>query len=268
MNPIFQAQNLGQSIWLDYIQRNLVTSGELKKLVQGGISGLTSNPAIFQKAIAGSTDYDEALERLVDEGKTVNEIYEALALDDIQRAADILRPVYEQTGGADGYVSLEVNPNLAHDTNGTIAEARRLFAALGRPNVMIKVPATPAGIPTIETLIGEGINVNVTLIFSLTHYEVVAEAYLAGLEKYAAAGGDVSQVASTEIPRFPSTPLRASARNDQWCCARNAGRDFARNDGWIGGRAGRGPGCYHPATAGRRRGQVRPVFRVTDGDYR
>jgi transaldolase/glucose-6-phosphate isomerase len=196
LTKLHQLAELGQAIWLDYIRRHLITSGDLQTLVDEGLRGVTSNPTIFEKAIAGSTDYDEALRRLVDEAKTVSEIYEALALDDIQRTADILRPVYEQTGGADGYVSLEVNPNLAHDTNGTIAEARRLFAALGRPNVMIKVPATPAGIPAIETLIGEGINVNVTLIFSLAHYEVVAEAYLAGLEEYAAAGGDVSQVAS------------------------------------------------------------------------
>ncbi len=195
--------NLGQSIWLDYIRRSFITSGELQALIDRGVRGVTSNPTILEKAIVGSTDYDEDLRRLVDEGKSVEEIYEALVLDDIRRAADLLRPIYEQTDGADGFVSLEVNPALAHDTEGTVAEARRLFAALDRPNVLIKVPATPAGVPAIETLIGEGINVNVTLIFSLAHYEAVAEAYIAGLEKLAASGGpstdsgrDVSKVAS------------------------------------------------------------------------
>jgi transaldolase/glucose-6-phosphate isomerase len=196
MTKLHAVADLGQAIWLDYIRRSFITSGDLQALVEDGLRGVTSNPTIFEKAIAGSTDYDDALRRLVDEGKTVEEIYEALALDDIQRAADLLRPVYEQTNGADGYVSLEVSPNLADDTEGTIAEARRLFAALDRPNVMIKVPATPAGVPAIQALIGEGVNVNVTLIFSMAQYEAVAEAYVAGLEKLAAAGGDVSQVAS------------------------------------------------------------------------
>jgi transaldolase/glucose-6-phosphate isomerase len=204
MTKLHQLTDLGQAIWLDYIRRSFITSGDLQTLISEGLRGITSNPTIFEKAIAGSTDYDEDLRRLVEEGKTVEEIYEALTLDDIRRAANLLRPVYDQTGGADGYVSLEVSPALAHDTEGTIAEARRLFAALDRPNVMIKVPATPAGIPAIETLIGEGVNVNVTLMFSLAHYEAVAEAYIAGLEKLAADGGDpstgsgrgVSQVAS------------------------------------------------------------------------
>ena len=196
MTKLHELADLGQAIWLDYIRRSFITSGDLQALVDEGLRGITSNPTIFEKAIAGSTDYDEDLRQLVGEGKTVQEIYEALALDDIQRAADLLRPIYEQTDGADGYVSLEVDPNLADDTEGTVAEAQRLFAALDRPNVMIKVPATPAGVPAIETLIGEGINVNVTLIFSLAQYEAVAEAYIAGLEKLAAAGRRVARVAS------------------------------------------------------------------------
>jgi transaldolase len=204
MTKLHELADLGQAIWLDYIRRSFITSGDLQALIDEGLRGVTSNPTIFEKAIAGSTDYDGGLHRLVEEGKTVEEIYEALTLDDIQRAADLLRPVYDQAGGADGYVSLEVSPTLAHDTEGTIAEARRFFAALDRPNVMIKVPATPAGIPAIETLISEGVNVNITLMFSLAHYEAVAEAYIAGLEKLAADGGDpstgsgrgVSQVAS------------------------------------------------------------------------
>jgi len=196
MTKLHELANLGQAIWLDYIRRSLITSGELQELVDRGVRGVTSNPSIFEKAIAGSADYDADLRPLVEAGKSVAEIYETLALDDIRRAADILRPVYDITGGSDGYVSLEVSPALAHDTGGTVAEARRLFAALDRPNVMIKVPATPTGIPAIETLIGAGVNVNVTLIFSLAHYEAVAAAYLAGLEHLAASGGDVGKVAS------------------------------------------------------------------------
>ena len=196
MTKLHELAELGQSIWLDYISRSLIASGELQKLVDQGLRGVTSNPSIFEKAIAGSADYDEDLTRLVRDGKSVAEIYEDLAMADIRSAADILRPVYEKSGGADGYVSLEVNPALAHDTGATIAEARRLFASLERPNVLIKVPATPAGIPAIETLIAEAINVNVTLIFSLEQYEAVATAYIAGLEKLALAGGDVGRVAS------------------------------------------------------------------------
>ena len=196
MTKLHELAELGQSIWLDYISRSLIASGELQKLVDQGLRGVTSNPSIFEKAIAGSADYDEELNRLVSDGKSVAEIYEDLAMADIRSAADILRPVYEKSGGADGYVSLEVNPALAHDTGATIAEARRLFASLERPNVLIKVPATPAGIPAIETLIGEGVNVNVTLIFSLEQYEAVATAYIAGLEKLALAGGDIGSVAS------------------------------------------------------------------------
>ncbi|MFA9615138.1 MAG: transaldolase [Deltaproteobacteria bacterium] len=196
MTKLHELAELGQSIWLDYISRSLIASGELQKLVDQGLRGVTSNPSIFEKAIAGSADYDEDLNRLVRDGKSVAEIYEDLAMADIRSAADILRPVYEKSGGADGYVSLEVNPALAHDTGATIAEARRLFASLERPNVLIKVPATVAGIPAMETLIGEGINVNVTLIFSLEQYEAVATAYIAGLEKLALVGGDVGRVAS------------------------------------------------------------------------
>ena len=196
MTKIRPLADLGQSIWYDHLRRALLDHGDLQALVDTGVTGVTSNPSIFEKAIAGSADYDEALGELVTAGRSEIEIFEALAIDDIQRAADILRPVYDETGRVDGYVSLEVSPALARDTEGTVTEARRLFAALDRPNVMIKVPATPAGIPAIETLIGEGINVNVTLMFSLEHYDAVAQAYLAGLEKLVAAGGDPSRVAS------------------------------------------------------------------------
>ena len=196
MTKLTELAKLGQAIWLDYIRRSFITTGELQALIERGLRGVTSNPTIFDKAIAGSTDYDEDLSRLVKEGKSDADIYEELVLDDIGRTVDTLRPVYERTDGLDGYVSLEVSPALANDTDGTIAEARRFFSKLERPNVMIKVPATGAGIPAIETLIGEGVNVNVTLIFSLAHYEAVAEAYIRGIEGRLAAGGDVSSVAS------------------------------------------------------------------------
>ena len=191
-----EVADLGQAIWLDYIRRAFIRSGELGRALEQGVRGVTSNPTIFEKAIAGSADYDDDLGRLVDEGRSAGEIYEELVLDDIRTTADLLHPLYESTRGEDGYVSLEVSPTLARDTHGTIAEGRRLFAALGRQNVMIKVPATPEGLPAITALLGEGVNVNVTLLFSLAHYEAVAEAYLAGLEKLAGAGGDLGGVAS------------------------------------------------------------------------
>lgn len=196
MTRMNEAAAIGQAIWLDFIRRSFLDSGELGDLVDKGLRGVTSNPSIFQKAIAASTDYDAAVERLVGEGKSVNDIYEALAIQDIRRACDIMQPVYGRTDGLDGYVSLEVNPKLAYDTEGTVMEARRLSSLVDRPNVMIKVPATPEGIPAIETLTGEGININVTLIFSLEQYEDSAMAYIRGLEKLAAANVDFSRVAS------------------------------------------------------------------------
>ncbi len=198
-SPLHQLTALGQSIWYDNIQRSLLENGGLAKMIaEDAITGLTSNPSIFDKAISKSSDYDAALTALLAENPAadVKTLYEALAISDIQAAADLMRPVYDRTDGVDGYVSLEVAPTLADDTDGTIAEARRLFKTVNRPNLMIKVPATKAGLPAITTLIGEGINVNVTLMFSLQHYDDVAEAYLAGLEKLAANGGDVSRVAS------------------------------------------------------------------------
>ena len=196
MTKIKELNRLGQSIWYDNIRRSLIDSGELQTLIDIGVTGVTSNPSIYEKAIAGSADYDEAIAAIAGSDQPAEAIYEALAFADIRSTADLLRPIYNRTIGVDGYVSLEVNPSLANDTKGTVAEARRLFAALDRPNVMIKVPATPAGLPAIENLIGEGINVNVTLIFSLANYEEVAEAYITGLERLAATVGDVSRVAS------------------------------------------------------------------------
>jgi transaldolase/glucose-6-phosphate isomerase len=198
MNPLQELHKYGQSVWLDYIRRSLITSGELQRLVkEDGLRGVTSNPSIFEKAIGGSTDYNDALSALErQQDMDAMSLYEHLAIADIQNVTDILQPVYQQSNKRDGYVSLEVSPYLANDTEGTIAEARRLWKAVGCDNVMIKIPATPAGIPAIEQMISEGINVNVTLLFSQSAYERVADAYITGLEAFAASGGDVSQVAS------------------------------------------------------------------------
>lgn len=196
-NPLLKLQSFGQSIWLDFIRRSLMTSGELQRMIsEDGLRGMTSNPAIFEKAIDESHDYDEAIRALVQAGRSVADIYEALTVEDVGQAADQFRALYEETGGGDGYVSLEVSPRLARDTAGTVKEARRLWAALNRPNVLIKVPATQAGLPAIRQLISEGINVNVTLLFGLERYRAVAEAYIAGLEDRLAQGQPVAGVAS------------------------------------------------------------------------
>jgi transaldolase / glucose-6-phosphate isomerase len=197
-NPLIGLQKFGQSIWLDYIRRDLLTSGELKRLIdEDGLRGMTSNPTIFEKAIAGSNLYVDILKSLeskrdLDAGGR----YEALAVRDIQDAADILRPVYDSTKQRDGYVSLEVSQHLARDTQGTLNEARRLWKAVGRENVMIKVPGTAEGIPAFQQLISEGININVTLLFAQQVYIEVAEAYITGLEQLAARGGNVAKIAS------------------------------------------------------------------------
>jgi len=197
LNPLNQVAALGQSIWLDDIRRGLIADGTLRRMIEeDGLRGMTSNPAIFEKAIGESHEYDEDVRVLKREGKDANAIYEALSQGDVQHAADAFRSVYEQTDGLDGYVSLEVNPHLAHDTEGTLREARRLWGALHRPNVFIKVPATLAGLPAIRQLISEGINVNVTLLFGLPRYRQVAEAYMAGIEARVAHGQAVRGVAS------------------------------------------------------------------------
>ncbi len=196
-NPLLAIREQGQSVWQDYIRRKQTLSGELeKRIAEDGLRGQTSNPTYFEKAIVGSNDYDGALEALVQQGKDVDSIYEALAVEDIQAATDLFRPVYDSLQGADGFVSLEVSPELAHDTQATIEQARHLFAAVDRPNVMIKVPGTPAGIPAVEQLISEGININVTLLFSQEAYEQAANAYIAGLERYADGNGDLSRLSS------------------------------------------------------------------------
>ncbi len=197
-NPLKELLKFGQSVWLDYIRRDLLTSGELKRLIdEDGLRGMTSNPTIFEKAIAGGSLYDDLLSSL--RSRTDLDAkgrYEILAIRDIQDAADFLRPVYDSSKRRDGYVSLEVSPHLARDTKGTLEEARKLWKAVGRENVMIKIPGTTEGIPAFQQAISEGINVNVTLLFAQEVYVKVAEAYIAGLEQFAKNGGDVSRMAS------------------------------------------------------------------------
>ncbi len=198
MNPVLALQEHGQAVWLDFLARGFIAKGELKTLVdEDGLRGVTSNPAIFEKAIVGSDEYDAGIRARLEQGDCpVGELYEGLAVEDIQHAADTLRGVFDATGGADGYVSIEVSPYLAMETQATIEEARRLWGSVGRPNLMIKVPATEAGLPAIRALITEGINVNITLLFAQAVYEQVAEAYLAGLEAFAVHGGNPAQLAS------------------------------------------------------------------------
>ena len=205
MNPLRALNDHGQVVWMDFIRRDMLTDGELQRLVRDdGLTGVTSNPAIFDSAISGSTGYDEQIRHLIEAGDpTVVEIYEALAIQDIQLAADILRPVYDATDGADGFVSLEVSPHLADQTEATIAQAKDLWRRVDRPNLMIKVPATEAGIPAVEELLAAGINVNITLMFSLDDYEAVAQAYLRGVER-AADPSRVASVASFFVSRVDS----------------------------------------------------------------
>lgn len=196
MNRIRALREQGQSIWYDYIERGMLQSGELQQLIEDGIAGVTSNPTIFQNAISGSAAYGEDLAALVAAGNNAKAIYEALAIADIQTAADILRPVYEESDGQDGFVSLEVAPDLAYDTAATIAEAKRLHGLVDRANLMIKVPATVEGLPAVRELIRSGINVNVTLIFSVERYGDVMEAYIQGLEDRQSAAEAVDRLAS------------------------------------------------------------------------
>jgi len=196
-NPLLKLASRGQSVWLDDIHRRILNDGTLARMIEeDGLTGLTSNPAIFAKAITQHAEYAAPVAELIPKVASSLELYEAIVIDDIRRAADVFRPVWERTQGADGYASLEVSPHLARDTEGTITEARRLWGRLERANVMIKVPGTPEGIPAIRTLIGEGININVTLLFSPARYAEVIDAYLGGLEQRAARGGDVRRLAS------------------------------------------------------------------------
>lgn len=196
-NHILEIQQFGQSIWMDNLTRDLIESGELKRMIEDrGIKGITSNPAIFEKAIAGNKIYDADIEKGIREGLPTYKIYESLIFDDIRHACDIFRPIYEQSNGLDGYISIEVPPTIAHDTEATINEARRYYQEIGRENVMIKIPGTSSGLPAVEQVIADGINVNVTLLFSVDSYINTAWAYISGLEKRAAEGKDISKIAS------------------------------------------------------------------------
>jgi transaldolase len=196
-NALLGLQKYGQSVWLDYIRRNIILNGDLQKLIdQDGLRGITSNPSIFEKAIAGSNDYTDLLTELGKQGLPTGQIYERIVVRDIQDSADKLLPVYKSTNRRDGYVSLEVSPTLARDTQGTIEEARRLWKAVNRPNIMIKVPGTPEGVEPVRQLTSEGLNINITLLFAQEAYIAVAEAYLDGLEAALKAGKDISGIAS------------------------------------------------------------------------
>jgi transaldolase / glucose-6-phosphate isomerase len=226
-NRLTEIMKLGQSIWYDNIRRAMITAGDLKKKIEeDDLRGVTSNPTIFEKAITGSTDYDEQLRRLVHSGKSVSEIYEELVIDDIGNAADVLLPVYERTDALDGYISLEVSPKLAYDTAGTIEEAARLFRRLGRKNVMIKIPASKEGIPAIEESIYRGININITMIFSIENYEEVAEAFIRGLERRAAGGESVERIAS--VASFFVSRVDTAVDADLEYKARHASSDEER----------------------------------------
>ena len=221
MNPLVQLREYGQSPWYDYIRRGMITSGQLQTLIdQDGLMGMTSNPAIFEKAIAGSTDYADAITQAASEFLGVKEIYERVAIKDIQDAADVMQSVYESSKGRDGYISLEVSPDLAFDTQASIEEAVRLHEAVARKNVMIKVPGTLEGLPAIEELLSRGININVTLLFSMAMYEQVAWRYIRGLERLAANGGDVGQMASvasffvSRIDSLIDKQLEAKIKNE------------------------------------------------------
>lgn len=196
-NHLFEIEELGQSIWMDNLTRDLIESGELKKMIDSrGLRGITSNPAIFEKAIAGNKMYDAAIEAGIKAKKPLMDIYESLVFDDIRKACDIFQPIYESSGGLDGYISLEVTPTIAHDTEKTIQEARRYYQEIGRENLMIKIPGTKMGLPAVEQVISEGINVNVTLLFSVQSYVNTAWSYIRGLEKRVAQGQDISKLAS------------------------------------------------------------------------
>jgi transaldolase len=197
-NALIGLKEIGQSVWLDNLSRKLIHSGELKRLIdEDGLSGITSNPTIFQKAISGSTDYDSSLQKMIDKGvKDEKELFLGLAMEDVSEAADLLWPTYQSASGQDGFVSIEVSPDLAYDTDATISEARRLFSTIGKKNILVKVPGTKQGLPAIEQLTSEGVNVNVTLLFSTERYEEVAEAYLKGLERRASKGQPIDEIAS------------------------------------------------------------------------
>ncbi|HHP7230509.1 MAG TPA: transaldolase [Xenococcaceae cyanobacterium] len=196
-NPLLAIENFGQSIWMDNLNRSLIESGELKQMIENyGLRGITSNPTIFEKAIAGNQIYDADIEAGIKAGKSVSEIYESLIFEDIRNTCDLFRPIYEETGGLDGYISIEVSPHLARDSQGTVEEAIRFYQAIDRDNVMIKIPGTPEGFPAVERVIAQGINVNITLLFSVASYENAAWAYIRGLENRVAKNQPIDKLAS------------------------------------------------------------------------
>jgi len=196
-NPLLQLKSYGQSVWYDTVDRAQLDNGLFKRMVdEDGIVGVTSNPTIFQKSISHGDAYDEQITQLVLEGKNTSEIYEALAIRDIRTVADMMLPIYERANRQDGFVSLEVSPDLAHDTEASLAEARRFWKMVDRPNLMIKIPATPEGLPAIRQTLAEGLNINITLIFSIEDYRKVADAYISALEERNAEGKDISHIAS------------------------------------------------------------------------
>ena len=235
-NRLLQLAAAGQSVWLDFIHRKILENGELRRLIErDGVTGVTSNPSIFEQSIGHGTDYDDRLQRLLGEGvEAAPELYERLAIADVQAAADQLRPIYDRLSGRDGYVSLEVSPHLAMDTEATVAEAQRLWRAVDRPNLMIKVPGTAPGAAAVRQLIGQGININVTLLFDIDAYLVVSEAHVEGLEALQAGGGDLSKVHSvasffisridTEIDKLIDARLAAGAGADAPLLAKLRGK--------------------------------------------
>jgi len=235
VHPASALALLGQSLWLDYIHRDLLDSGELRRLIeQDGIRGVTSNPTIFEQAIGGGTAYDASIAALAREGRDARGILEALAVEDVARAADAFRPIFEMTGGNDGFVSLEVAPDLAHDTEGTVAEARRLWAAVGRPNLMIKVPGTAEGLPAVTRLIADGINVNVTLLFSVAVYRGVIAAYVRGLEQRAEAGRPLDAVRSVASFFVSRVDTEVDRRLEAMIAAAPDGATRGRLEGLLG----------------------------------
>ncbi|HEU0012671.1 MAG TPA: transaldolase [Longimicrobium sp.] len=234
-NPLHELHALGQSVWLDYIRRGLLDNGELETMIrQHDLRGVTSNPSIFEQAIGDSADYDDDLSFLAADGAEANEAYESLAVDDISRACDLFRPVYDASDGTDGFVSLEVSPELAHDTEGTLHEARRLWTTVDRPNLMIKVPGTDEGIPAIQQLLSEGINVNVTLLFSVASYERVMEAYLGGIERLHESGGRLDRVASVASFFVSRVDTAIDAQLDQQAAAAGDEGERRRLEGLKG----------------------------------
>ena len=216
VNPLRQLAEIGQSVYLDEISRNMLRGGELERLIRDdGLHGVTSNPAIFEKAISGSDAYDAAIHDLTRAGRSTEEIYESLVIDDIQEAADLFGDLYRTSGGQHGFISLEVSPRLAHDTGGTVQEARRFWATVNRPNVFIKVPGTAAGLPAIRRLTAEGVKLNVTLLFGLERYRAVAEAYLSGLEDRLAANQPLAGGASVASFFLSRIDVAIDARLDE-----------------------------------------------------